>query len=518
MRRRDRFDRRKSRGPWGKRLLLVIMIWTIAGTVTHYRVHQALLQQPPDAGVLQERIKTARWMFFVPLNSRLREMDNLSRILSGKSPDTQNPGTLFQGEYAGLLDGMLNRQDLDTFRNLMDYLAPREVTGPRYAALYRFDNGDLKEIPDILASEPFFSEIASAGTVPVIHSVVVGVLSEGTLKALLPGTEFLVDHIPDHRHRLRSLHTGLNPAIQRVLYRSMEQWGGAFLLTRSGRLIGMVGKGMDPLNDRFEAGSVIKIVTMAAALDNGDIGLMPYECNGPIRVSNRIFYDWAAHGKLTDYPHSLACSCNLVFAETGLRLGPELIRQWMTRFGIQGDTLSLSGLDFQPAALGPIETDWDLARASVGLDAPRITPYWLVMTAATLAGDGTLIRPTPFTEQEVAGYSRMAVNVEQTGSLLAGNQLAPIREGMRLAVEWENGTGRRARMEGIDLYLKTGTSGTAPYDAILLGFFDLNNSRYAFGLYLRKGGKAEYNAARVLRNALGELRTILQHPSMEDQP
>ncbi len=512
MRRRDRFDRRKTDGKWWKRILLLIMIWLIAGAVTHYRVRQALLQQPPDTETLASRIQTARWTFFFPLSSRLNEIDNLNRILNGDTPATREPGSLFHSEYATLLDGLLKRQELDQFRAMMDYLAVRDVTPSRYVALYRFDKGLLNEIPDSLLGDPFFDRASSDGTVPIIDSVVNEELADHTLHALLPGTQFLIDHIPADRHHLKIFHTDLNPAIQRILYRSMEQWDGSFLLARSGRLMGMVGKGMDPIQDRFEAGSVIKVVTMAAALDGGDLGLMPYTCDGPIRVSDRIFYDWTAHGKLADYPHSLACSCNLVFAETGLRLGPEVIRQWMSRFGLQDEAISLSGMTIHPAILGPMEGDWDLARASIGLDAPRITPYWLIMTAATLAGDGTGILPTPFTELEVPGYGLLPVDVSTTDLKLTDRQLDPIRKGMRLAVQWDQGTGRRAEMEGIDLYLKTGTSGPAPYDAIMLGFFDLDGNRYAFGLYLRKGGKAEYNAARVLRNALGELRIILQHP------
>ncbi len=512
MRRRDRFDRRKSGGKWWKRILLLIIVWVIAGIVTHYRARQALLQQPPDVKVVAGRVQTAHWTFFFPLNGRLNEINNLNRILNGEAPDSQKTGKLFQGEYVDLLDGLLKRQELDRFRVMMDYLSLRNVTPTRYVALYRFDKGSLEEIPESLAKEPFFEQARSDGTVPVINSVINADLKDNTLHALLPGTRFLIDHIPSNRHHLKVFHTDLNPAIQRILYRSMEQWDGSFLLARSGRLLGMVGKGMDPLSDRFEAGSVMKIVTMAAVLDSADIGLMPYTCNGPIRVSDRIFYDWAAHGKLKDYPHSLACSCNLVFAETGLRLGPEVIRQWMNRFGVKDETISLSGLTAHPATLGPIQNDWDLARASIGLDAPQISPYWLIMTAAALAGDGTGVLPTPFTELEVPGYGKLPVSVTETDLRLTGKQLNPIREGMRLAVEWDQGTGRRAAMEGIDLYLKTGTSGPSPYDAIVLGFFDLDGTRYAFGLYLRKGGKAEYNAARVLKNALGELRAVLQHP------
>jgi len=102
--------------------------------------------------------------------------------------------------------------------------------------------------------------------------------------------------------------------------------------------------------------------------------------------------------------------------------------------------------------------------------------------------------------------------------LMAEDVLDSIRTGMELAVSWEEGTGHRAETPGIPLYLKTGTAGDPPYNSILMGWFEIQGVRYSFGLFLEKGGKAEFNGARVLQEAIRRLRLVLQQPADRETP
>ena len=515
--RRDRFRPQKKRS-WFKRLVILVLVWAITGGILHYRCRQALLTSPPDPALLNSRIQTARWAFFLPLSGRLNEMANLGKILAGESPAHKKPGRLTAGEYSTFLTHLLENQDLDMFRKIVDYLSLRNLVPQRLAAIDRFDRGDYEGARSVLASDPAFAELYKSGHVPVVDGVMYRDMETGTLHAQLPGTAFLVNHLQPEHH-LVHMETTLDPAIQRILYESMDQFSGGFCLAKGSHLLGLVGKNKDPLIDLSEAGSVVKVVTMAAALTVDGPGPFPYNCNGPIRVDNRIFYDWKAHGKLGDYPHSLACSCNLVFAETGLRLGPEVMTQWMNRFGLSDHaSVSWPGFSFQPAALAELNGDWTLARGAIGLDAPRISPYWLVMTAASLAGDGRQVHPIPFQSSDVFGYTSQPLTPVAGEQLLTADVLDSIRTGMELAVNWEEGTGHRAETQGVPLYLKTGTAGKSPYNSILMGWFDIQGERYSFGLFLEKGGKAEFNGAHVLKEAIGRLRLVLQKPADRETP
>ena len=195
----------------------------------------------------------------------------------------------------------------------------------------------------------------------------------------------------------------------------------------------------------------------------------------------------------------------------------------MNRFGINNRPFSIGELE---ARLGEQRTslagDYALARGAIGLDTAYITPYWLVRTAASLAADGRDVLPSPFIDEMVPGNGTLALKAHSNIDLLFPEKTLPsIEEGMLKAVNWENGTGKRAAVPGIKLMLKTGTAGNSPYNSVLMGTFEIDGRRYAFGLFLKKAGRAEFNGTAVLKSALEKLRIKLmarQKPEETKRP
>ena len=509
---RDFSVKRRSRVPrWLKGTMIVAILWSLLGAGMYYRAGAALKSNTTAPDIVIRHIHQARYAGFFPLKHRLDEMENIAEILAGKSPSTRDSASLTRGSYQAVLNNLLSAHSLDTFSTLMNYLKERKVSLPRFQAIYDFDQGHFAKAKPVLKQDPAFHQFYESGSVPVLKGVLRFDMESGKFKALLPGTGFLEKAFRPNRHFLSILETSLNPEVQNILYQSMSKWNGAFLLAENTRLIGLCGKSMNPFQDVFEAGSVVKVVTMAAALEEGVSINFPYNCKGPIRVGGRIFYDWKKHGKLNSLADSLACSCNLVFAETALRLGPEVERQWLNRFGIDNHIFPIGELAVR---LGeqrvPLDGDYSLARGAIGLDTPYISPYWLVRTAASIALNGQNVLPSPFTEEEIPGYGTKALKILSTKTpLFPEKTLSAIEEGMLKAVNWKNGTGKRAAVPGIKLMLKTGTAGNAPYNSVLMGTFEMNGHRYGFGLFLEKGGRAEFNGAAVLKSALEKLRLRL---------
>src|SRR5215212_9860836 len=96
------------------------------------------------------------------------------------------------------------------------------------------------------------------------------------------------------------------------------------------------------LEQQYEPGSVIKPLTGLNAIANGvNVDAMfPYTCNGSLIIDGRQFGDWIpqGHGVLPDFDEALAESCNIVFADIGLRLGRDQLQSFMTRAGFDGQT------------------------------------------------------------------------------------------------------------------------------------------------------------------------------------
>ncbi len=509
---RDFSMRRKSRVPgWLKGLMIVCILWSLVGAGMYYRAGAMLKSMDAPPAAVLRHVRQARHVGFFPLKHRLDEMENVTQILAGGKPVIADTAHLNDGTYRVILINLLKLHRLDTFSTLMNYLIRQKVVLPRFQGIYDFDRGNFSEATPILKKDPDFQAYYKAASVPVIEGVLDLDMRTKKLRAKLPGTAFLEKAISSQRHYLAMRGSSLDPDVQKILYQSMGKWDGAFLVAENGHLIGLCGRNMNPFQDVFEAGSVVKLVTMAAAVAEGVSVDFPYNCNGPIRVGGRIFYDWKKHGKLGSMADSLACSCNLVFAQTALRLGPEVEGRWFSRFGINNRVFSMGELAVRLGEQrSPLTGDYALARGAIGLDSAYITPYWLVRTASSLAANGKDVLPTLFTEVIVPGYGKMVVSPQTESKALFPEAAIPsIEEGMRKAVSWENGTGKRAAVPGIDLMLKTGTAGKSPYNSVLMGTFGINGKRYAFGLFLKKAGRAEFNGAAVLKSALEKLRIRL---------
>ena len=159
-----------------------------------------------------------------------------------------------------------------------------------------------------------------------------------------------------------------------------------------------IGRVRDPaVTDEYEPGSVMKICTLAAALDAGvirpdelfdDLGRITIEGN-TIRNSDGI-----AHGTV-DLTTVLARSLNVVTVEIAQALGPEQFYRALSAFGFGNRT----GIDLVGEADGiidaPTADSWSrhkFATNSFG-QSIAVTPYQLINAVNAIGNDGMLMQP-----------------------------------------------------------------------------------------------------------------------------
>jgi cell division protein FtsI/penicillin-binding protein 2 len=79
---------------------------------------------------------------------------------------------------------------------------------------------------------------------------------------------------------------------------------------------------------------------------------------------------------------------------------------------------------------------------------------------------------------------------------------------MKAAVEFERGTARRARVEGVNVAVKTGTAGDRPFNSIIIGILNPVNPKLVFAFELYHGGKCEINGALVAARLQSQIKVI----------
>lgn len=151
------------------------------------------------------------------------------------------------------------------------------------------------------------------------------------------------------------------------------------------------------VTDMYEPGSVLKLATVAAAIDQGLVSPhTPWYDRGVVMVGGWPIYNWdySAHGSRT-VTDILVQSLNTGAVWLAQLLGPEHFYEYLRRFGFG----KLSGIELDGEAPGqvrwPDDPHWspvDLATNSFG-HGLAATPVQVTTMLAAIANDGLLVRP-----------------------------------------------------------------------------------------------------------------------------
>ena len=230
------------------------------------------------------------------------------------------------------------------------------------------------------------------------------------------------------------------------------------------------------ISDTYEPGSTFKIITAAAALEEGVVSLEDtFSCPGYRIVEDRKIrcHKTAGHGSET-FVEGIMNSCNPVFIDVGLRLGADNFYHYFKQFGL----LSKTNIDLPGEAatimhklenIGQVE----LATISFG-QSFQITPVQLATTVSSIINGGTRVTPHFGVEARDEEGEVVETFSYQTYEDVCSTETS---EKMRYLLEKvvSEGSGKNAAIEGFEIGGKTATSQTLPrsdheYIASFLGF------------------------------------------------
>lgn len=267
------------------------------------------------------------------------------------------------------------------------------------------------------------------------------------------------------------------------------------------------------ISDTYEPGSTFKMVTSAAALEEGVVKTTDmFNCIGYAVVSGskmRCHVYPRSHGVET-FIQGVQNSCNPVFIEVAQRLGAEKFYNYIKGFGFMEKTgIDLPGENGQSifhklSAMGPVE----LATYSFG-QGFQITPMQMIQAISTIANDGKMVKPHIVKQiKEQQGNIVKSYEPEFVRQVISKDTSILLRSILESVVS--SGTGKNAYVRGYRVAGKTGTSeklprGTSKYVASFGAFAPADDPKIAVLVLLDEPDPGNYYGGQIAAPVVGQI-------------
>ena len=285
------------------------------------------------------------------------------------------------------------------------------------------------------------------------------------------------------------------------------------------------------VNDTFEPGSIFKVITMSAAIEEGLVSESDvYNCGGSLQVGPHNIHCWkrSGHGTLT-LPEILQNSCNVGFMKLGEKIGPEKLVEYIKKFGFG----KVSGVDLPGEARGIIKSpdnmnDADLATISFGQTNTVNAIQYMTAYNAIING-GTLIQPHVMkfiSHVDSNGNEIIDEEFEPTivENVISEETAAKLRDYLERTVN--EGGSNKVYLEGYHVGAKTGTAQkvnpvtggyeSGKYTSSMAGFATVENPQISIFVSIDEPNNGAYYAG-VVTAPLGKilLQDILNYLNNE---
>jgi peptidoglycan glycosyltransferase len=250
------------------------------------------------------------------------------------------------------------------------------------------------------------------------------------------------------------------------------------------------------ISERYSPGSIFKVIVSAAALATGDYTPdtkvpAPDELTLPgTSTKMKNFGGESCNGGADQsLINALTMSCNTAFAQLGIDLGEDRIREMSQAFGIDDQGFKMP-LQVAPSTLGDINGDAQLGISSIGQQDVQLTPMQAAMIAAAVANHGSLMKP--YLVDRVTAPDLTVIDRTEPDEMsrpISSDVAAQLTKMMTSVVD--RGTGRRAQIDGVEVAGKTGTAENADNandHSWFIGFAPADNPKIAVAVFVRNGG------------------------------
>ncbi|MEE1319011.1 MAG: penicillin-binding transpeptidase domain-containing protein, partial [Ruminococcus sp.] len=209
------------------------------------------------------------------------------------------------------------------------------------------------------------------------------------------------------------------------------------------------------LSSSYTPGSIFKIVTMAAAIENiPDLYERTWTCTGSQEIGGSDITCVETHGTI-DINQAMAHSCNIVFAELAVEIGADKMTETAEKIGIN--------MSFEVDDVKTAEGNYDVSKANtnqlawsgVGQYNDKVNPMQMVMICGAIANGGKTTEPTLIKDGASSILQTIGINSGSNGrEMFSENTAAKLDETMRYTITDYYGD---YLFGGLSVCAKTGT-------------------------------------------------------------
>ncbi|MFF8985796.1 peptidoglycan D,D-transpeptidase FtsI family protein [Streptomyces globisporus] len=213
------------------------------------------------------------------------------------------------------------------------------------------------------------------------------------------------------------------------------------------------------LRETYPPGSTFKVVTAAAALENGLYDDIDAKTESPLpwtlpQSTTELKNEGSIPCKDASLREALRWSCNTVFGKMSDDLGNRKMIEQTDKFGFNKEVFTPVRAD---ASIYPEDNKPQNAMAGIGQASNRTTPLQMAMVASAIANDGKLMQPYMVAERQAPNLDPVyTAEPEELSRALSGENAQKVQQMMETVVE--DGTGTNAQIPGVTVGGKTGTA------------------------------------------------------------
>lgn len=270
------------------------------------------------------------------------------------------------------------------------------------------------------------------------------------------------------------------------------------------------------VEDQFEPGSVMKILTLSASIDSGNYNPNQLYKSGSVEVGGRTISDWNNAGwGMIPLSEAFPRSSNVGMVKLEQKMGSKTWLKYMHRFNIGEKT----GIDLPGEVAGGISYQHtsDQAMTSFG-QSVNVNTMQMLQAFSAIANGGKMVKPQIIQKVVNSNTGKMTQSFKRqvVGQPIKSSTAKKVQKAMRQVVTKSYGTGLVYNIPGIKVGVKTGTAqiasskggyltGSNNYIFSVAGMIPYDDPNYIVYITMRQPQKMTESPEKILSEVFNPL-------------